>query len=74
MRRIRIRRACWSIFTCRKKDRKRCATIDKIPLRQGVEPDSKRVAELIEQMPHVIKYEGDAGKYIKQFNEIFLGR
>ena len=48
--------------------------IDKIPLRRGVESDSKRVAELIERMPHVIKYEGDAGKYIKQFNEIFLGR
>lgn len=47
---------------------------DKIPLRKGVEPDSKRVAELIEQTPHVIKYEGDAGKYIRQFNEIFLGR
>jgi iron(III) transport system substrate-binding protein len=48
--------------------------IDKIPLRRGVQPDSKRVAELIEQAPHVIKYEGDAGKQIKQFNEIFLGR
>jgi iron(III) transport system substrate-binding protein len=48
--------------------------IDKIPLRRGVDADSKRVAELIEQTPHVIKYEGDAGKYIKQFNEIFLGR
>jgi len=48
--------------------------IDKIPLRRGVEPDSKRVGELIDQAPHVIKYEGDAGKYIKQFNEIFLGR
>jgi ABC-type Fe3+ transport system substrate-binding protein len=48
--------------------------IDKIPLRKGVEPDSKRVAELIEQSPHVIKYEGDPGKQIKQFNEIFLGR
>jgi len=48
--------------------------IDKIPLRRGVEPDSKRVAELIDQAPHVIKYEGDAGKSIKQFNEIFLGR
>ena len=48
--------------------------IDKIPLRRGVDPDSKRVAELIAQSPHVIKYEGDAGKYIKQFNEIFLGR
>ena len=48
--------------------------IDKIPLRKGVEADSKRVAELIEQAPHVIKYEGDAGKHIKQFNEIFLGR
>ena len=48
--------------------------IDKIPLRRGVDADSKRVAELIEQMPHVIKYEGDPGKQIKQFNEIFLGR
>jgi iron(III) transport system substrate-binding protein len=48
--------------------------IDKIPLRRGVEPDSKRVAELIEQAPHVIKYEGDPGKQIRQFNEIFLGR
>jgi len=48
--------------------------IDKIPLRRGVDADSKRIADLIEQMPHVIKYEGDAGKYIKQFNEIFLGR
>jgi ABC-type Fe3+ transport system substrate-binding protein len=48
--------------------------IDKIPLRKGVEPDSKRVAELIEQAPHVIKYEGDPGKQIRQFNEIFLGR
>lgn len=48
--------------------------IDKIPLRRGVDADSKRVAELIEQTPHVIKYEGDPGKQIKQFNEIFLGR
>lgn len=48
--------------------------IDKIPLRKGVEADSKRVAELVEQSPHVIKYEGDPGKQIKQFNEIFLGR
>lgn len=48
--------------------------IDKIPLRRGVEADSKRVAELVEQSPHVIKYEGDPGKQIKQFNEIFLGR
>lgn len=48
--------------------------IDKIPLRRGVEPDSKRIAELIQQTPHVIKYQGDAGKYIRQFNEIFLGR
>lgn len=48
--------------------------INKIPLRRGVEPDSKRIGELIEQSPYVIKYEGDAGKYIKQFNEIFLGR
>ena len=29
---------------------------------------------VIEQTPHVIKYEGDPGKQIKQFNEIFLGR
>jgi iron(III) transport system substrate-binding protein len=48
--------------------------IDKIPLRKGVEPDSKRVAELIEQSPYAIKYEGDPGKQIRQFNEIFLGR
>jgi iron(III) transport system substrate-binding protein len=48
--------------------------IDKIPLRKGVEADSKRVAELVEHRPHVIKYEGDPGKQIKQFNEIFLGR
>jgi iron(III) transport system substrate-binding protein len=48
--------------------------IDKIPLRKGVEPDSKRVAELIEQSPYVIKYDGDPGKQIRQFNEIFLGR
>jgi len=48
--------------------------IDKIPLRKGVEADSKRVAELVEHSPHVIKYEGDPGKQIKQFNEIFLGR
>ena len=42
--------------------------------RQHFDADSKRVAELIEQTPHVIKYEGDPGKQIKQFNEIFLGR
>jgi ABC-type Fe3+ transport system substrate-binding protein len=48
--------------------------IDKVPLRRGVDPDSKRLAELIEQNPFVIKYEGDAGKHIRQFNEIFLGR
>ena len=48
--------------------------IDKIPLRRGVDADSKRVAELIEQAPHVIKYEADAGRHIRQFNEIFLGR
>ena len=48
--------------------------IDKIPLRRGVDADSKLVAELIEQTPHVNKYEGDPGKQIKQFNEIFLGR
>ncbi|HEX2931712.1 MAG TPA: extracellular solute-binding protein [Candidatus Binatia bacterium] len=48
--------------------------IDKIPLRRGVDADSKRVAELIEQSPHVIRYEGDPGKHVKQFNEIFLGR
>jgi hypothetical protein len=40
--------------------------IDKIPLRRGVDAGSNRVAELIEQTPHVIK--------VKQFNEIFLGR
>ncbi len=48
--------------------------IDKIPLRRGVDADSKRIAELVERRPHVIKYEGDPGKHIKQFNEIFLGR
>ena len=48
--------------------------IDKIPLRRGMEPDSKRIAALIEQSPHVITYEGDPGKYIKRFNEVFLGR
>lgn len=48
--------------------------IDKIPLRKGVDADSKRVAELVEQGPHVIKYEGDPGRQIRQFNEIFLGR
>jgi len=48
--------------------------IDKIPLRKGVEAESKRVAELVERTPHVIKYEGDPGKQIKLFNEIFLGR
>lgn len=48
--------------------------IDKIPIRKGVDADSKRVAELVEKTPHVIKYEGDSGKQIKLFNEIFLGR
>jgi len=48
--------------------------IDKIPLRKGVDAESKRVAELVEQSPHVIKYEGDPGRQVKQFNEIFLGR
>lgn len=48
--------------------------IDKIPLRKGVEADSKRVAELVEKTPLVIKYEGDPGKQIKLFNEIFIGR
>jgi iron(III) transport system substrate-binding protein len=48
--------------------------IDKIPLRKGVAADSKRIADLLEQSPHVIRYEGDAGKYIRYFNEIFLGR
>jgi len=48
--------------------------IDKMPLRLGVEPNSKRLADLIEQSPHVIRYDGDPGKYVKQFNEIFLGR
>jgi iron(III) transport system substrate-binding protein len=48
--------------------------IDKIPLRKGVEADSKRVAELVERTPHVIKYEGDPGKQIRLFNEIFIGR
>ena len=47
--------------------------VDKIPLRRA-SSRLQRIAELIEQTPHVIKYEGDAGKYIKQFNEIFLGR
>ena len=48
--------------------------IDKIPVRKGVEPDSKRVAELVEKNSHVIKYEGDPGRHTKLFNEIFLGR
>lgn len=48
--------------------------IDKIPLRKGVDADSKRVAELVEKTPHVIKYEGDPGKQIKLFNELFIGR
>lgn len=48
--------------------------IDKIPLRRGVDAESKRVAGLVGQSPHVIKYEGDPGKQVKQFNEIFLGR
>ena len=48
--------------------------VDKIPLRKGVAADSRRIADLMEQSPHVIKYEGEAGKYIRYFNEIFLGR
>jgi iron(III) transport system substrate-binding protein len=48
--------------------------IDKIPVRRGVEAESKRVGQLVEQNPHVIKYEGDPGKHLKYFNEIFLGR
>ena len=67
MRRIRIRQDCWLIFTCPKEGQNSLREIDKIPLRRGVDADSKRIADLIEQMPHVIKYEGDAGKYIKQF-------
>ena len=48
--------------------------IDKIPVRKGVAADSQRVAALVEQTPHVIKYEGDPGRHAKLFNEIFLGR
>jgi len=48
--------------------------MDKIPLRRGIDPDSKRISELLDKNLHVIKYEGDAGKYIRLFNEIFLGR
>jgi iron(III) transport system substrate-binding protein len=48
--------------------------IDKIPIRKGVDANSKRVAELVEQNPHVIKYESDPGRDVKLFNEIFLGR
>lgn len=48
--------------------------IDKIPIRKGVDAESKRVAELVEKTPHVIKYDGDPGKQIKLFNEMFLGR
>ncbi len=31
------------------------------------------MAEFIEQAPHVIKYEGDAGKYIKHSMRFFWG-
>ena len=55
-------------------DKRRCARSTRFPCDKGVEADSKRVAELVEQTPHVIKYEGDPGKQIKLFNEIFLGR
>ena len=48
--------------------------MDKIPLRRGIDPDSKRISELLDKNLHVIRYEGDAGKYIRLFNEIFLGR
>jgi hypothetical protein len=41
--------------------------------RRGVDTDSKRIAESVEQNPQVIGYEGDPGKHIKPFNEIFLG-
>ncbi len=67
-------RGYWLTFYLSEEGKRALKEIDKIPLRKGVEADSKRVAELIEQAPHVIKYEGDAGKHIKQFNEIFLGR
>jgi hypothetical protein len=46
--------------------------MDKIPLRR--DPDSKRVSDLLDKNLPVIKYEGDAGKYIRLFNEIFLDR
>ena len=48
--------------------------MDKIPLRRGIDPDSKRVSELLDKSLHVIKYEGDASRHIRLFNEIFLGR
>jgi ABC-type Fe3+ transport system substrate-binding protein len=48
--------------------------MDKVPLRRGIDPDSKRISELLDKNLHVIKYEGDAGRYIRLFNEIFLGR
>src|SRR6266478_7074147 len=38
------------------------------------DPDSKRIGELLDKSLHVIKYDGDAGKYIRPFNEIFLDR
>lgn len=61
-------------FYLSEEGQKALRAIDKIPLRRGVDADSKRIAELVEQGAHVIKYEGDAGKHVKQFNEIFLGR
>lgn len=61
-------------FYLSEEGQKALRAIDKIPLRRGVEPDSKRVAELIEQSPFVIKYKGDTGKAVKEFNKIFLGR
>lgn len=48
--------------------------MDKIPLRRGIDPDSKRISELLDKRLHVIKYEGDASRNIRLFNEIFLGR
>ena len=48
--------------------------MDKIPLRRGIDPDSKRIGDLLDKSLHVIRYEGDAGRYSRLFNEIFLGR
>jgi len=48
--------------------------MDKIPLRRGIDPDSKRISKLLDKRLHVIKYEGDASRNIRLFNEIFLGR